>query len=621
MTDKSPTENPKYLMKLSREQCEKLQTDICREIDASEAAKGTLPQRWQVNEDIYHVAPGVTNLNLIDGMEAYNIPLWRPKADRIKGSCKATLTGTYPYVQAISGEPQGSNVAAVERGLMNILEQSQIDKKISKAIIDALNMNLGIYRVRPIPVGGGMKVAIDHVHPRNMCCYPSHFGTFDEAKTIGHRFWKLMYRVKGQMEADEYYKQPDLTGGDDPRATENSNWSTLDRTRSDTIIKQEDSYVELWEVIHECDLEGNGEYKKYLCVVAKRQRLLLSCQEYPYPTIWYVDWRTQSDGDRIWPNDSVAQTVQGPQKAYSDIHTTKIQGSYQACFPPVVMSGGTPMGKAKRYGPAQIWETTEDVRVTVIPITFNPGSLDAESEEMKECVDSLTGINRLGTGENLPASTKATAIDALMSSMAEAKDNYTDELSPSLEKTFALVYMFVVLHFAEFKEFYGNRLPIESPEELPEDIRFEATGKSTASSPQQQLAKYQVAREIAMTPMSDYDLNKVDEQVMQMLDFPFDVQSLKKDAMTAIRMLVEQAMQLGIPPEEIAVQIQMMMQQRLQEAALAQALSGTGEGAGVLPQSDVGAPPGSPQGNGGGLEGQGNIGGLGGGMAATVGAR
>lgn len=577
---------PSGNLKLSQEKRDDLAIKICREIDASNEAKGSLPKRWKVNEDIYHVAPGVTNLNVVEGMEPYNIPLWRPKADRIKGSLIQSLTGVYPNVQVLTEDTDSENVDALERALMSIADYARFNEVLDKNILDALNTNIGVSRVRPVEKRNGMCVQIDWVHPVNMMCYPSYFGSFEEAKTIGHRFWKLLYQVQKQMNSGDYYNEPDLVGGDDPKTAQGFGLEGLNRTNPDVSQDKRDEYIELWEVITEADIDG--EYKKYICVVAYRQRKVLSVQEYIYPKPWYVDWRTNKEGGRIWPQDSIAQTVQGPQKAYSDIHTVMIHGSMQAAFPPVVMSGGTLMGKAKQYGPAQVWETTEQVNVQVIPITFDPKNLGDEAAKLEEIVDSLTGINRIGTGENLPSSTTATAIDALMSSMAEAKDNYSMAMAPSMEMTFGLIYMFLVEHFDQFKAFFGNKIPQQSLDEIPVEIRFEASGRSGASTPSALLQKMQVAREIASNPNGEYDLAKVEDQLMQLLDLPFSVAGLKRDDLTLIREMATAMIQQGIPAEQIVSALQMLYAQKQQEAIIAEQMAKAGAGTGVFQGANVG---------------------------------
>ncbi len=556
-------ETPPEPRQFSQTERDEIALRICQEIDVSNDAKGSLPKRWRVNEDIYHVAPGVTNLNIIEGMEPYNIPLWRPKADRIKGSLVQALTGVFPNVQILTEGPQSENVEDLERTLMNIADYARFNEVLDKSLIDALNTNIGVSRVRPIEKRGGMCVAIDWVHPVNMMCYPSYFGSFEEAKTIGHRFWKLLYQVQKQMKSKEYFDVPDLVGGDDPKAAQGFADEGLNRTASDAIQDKTEEYVELWEVITE--IEVDGEYQRFLCVVAYRQRKLLSIQEYQYQKLWYVDWRTSKEGGRIWPQDSVAQTVQGPQKAYSDIHTVMIQGSMQAAFPPVVMSGGTLMGKAKQYGPAQVWETTEQVQVQVIPITFDPAALGGEAEKLEEIVDALTGVNRIGSGQELPATTTATAVDALMQSMRESKDNYTTALAPSVELTFGLIYMFLVEHFPLFKEFFGDKIVAQTVQDVPLSVRFEATGRSGASSPSTLLQKMQVAREIASNPQGEFDLGKVEEQIMQLLDFPFSVKGLKRDEITLLKEMCVALLESGLPPEEIQMALQSLNAQHQAE--------------------------------------------------------
>lgn len=607
------------LTKLSHTKKEEIALRICQEIEASDTAKGTLPRRWQVNEDIYHVAPGVTTLSLFDDMEGYNIPLWRQKADRIKGSVVAAITGLYPYVQCIQEGADAENEETLERDLMTLATHAQFDVLYSEAVLDALNTNNGVLRMRPVDKRPGMTCpVIDYIHPKNLAVYPAQYGTYEDAKTIGHRFYKLLYQVKEQIRKGEYMEVPDLCGGDDPRQDEmqETGQSLIDKTQSDSPVSQESTFVRLWEVITTIDL-GDG-YKRYLCVVADRQRALLSIEEYEYEEIWYFNFNTAREGGKIWKSDSVAQTVQGPQKAFSDIWTTILQGSMVSCAPPVVMAGGSPvMGKAKRYSISQIWETDDaNMKFFSIPITFDPGKLEAAAAKLEEIVDALTGINRLGTGQELPASTKATAIDALMAMQAEAKDNYTAAMTPSIERMWKFLAEMYRMHFMGMKAYFGKKLEMNSPSEIPENVRFEATGKSQASSPQQLLAKLQVAAGIAADPTSEYDARKIQNYTMQALDFPFSVNGMKKDWVTAVLKLMAILEQMGIAPEaQIQVLTQAFMPQDVGGAdaaiggGIGNQVPNPGEGGSVLQNNPMGVSSQMPSGNGSGGNGQVQLGG------------
>lgn len=564
----------------------KLAQELCTEIRASNQAKGSLPQRWRKNWDIYSVVPRVTNLVVLDGMEPYNIPLWRPKADRIIGSTSDGLTSIYPYVQCIEEGQDGTNVEWVERDLMTLAAKAKFDNYLKATIRETLNTNLGTMRVRPVETKKGVKIQIDQIAPVDMVCYPAEFGSFDDAKTIGHRFFELKYRIDEKMRSGVYF-QASVNGGDDPRTLRGRDRSNLDRTQSDEPQTSFDEYVAEYEVITERDL-GEG-VRKYICVVAFTDEKLLSIDETDYS--WYVDFRTWRD-DYIWPNDSVAQTCQGIQLAFCDAVTTFIHGTYGSAFPPVLLTGGSLNTKERKYGPGTVWESTEDIKLQTLPVSFNGQNIPEILELLEQSIDSLTGINRLGEGQNLPASTKATAIDALMQAQQEAKDNYTDSMTESLEKVWDLILQYYRDYKEQLVKEYGPSL--ENQGDIPENIRLQATATGGAASPTVMLNKLRAAQEIAQTPGSQYDPSKIEEKIMNALDLPFDTQGLKKDsvgmAVSELRMLMDS----GIPPEAIMNAVSLGLSQM--------------SGGAIGHQDQVGASPAGVQGAvmGGGAQGVGN---------------
>lgn len=570
---------------------DRIAQDICREIEASERAKGDLPQRWQRNKDLYHVAPGTTNLNIVEGMQGYTIPLWRPKADRIRAASYSSLTSVEPYVQVIQCGKDGENDQAYELDCMTVVEESEFRMHLSQVILDALNTNNGVLHFKPKKTEKGVCVECNCVQPKDMMCYPASFGTFKEAKTIGHRFFEMKYRVEKKMKDGLWFKCE--LSPSDPYEVKRTGNEKINKSGPDEL-SPEDEAIELWEVIREMSIDG-GPRAKYLCVVAYQSQKLLSIESYPYEFPWYVSFKTDREGGKVWSSDSVAQSLQGIQLAYSDTINILIQGSYQAAFPPVAIIGGTFNGKAKKYGPGQVWEIPDtSAQVVTIPIRFDPGKMSELVEKYEQIADSVTGINRLGEGQNLPASTKATAIDALMQSMAEAKDAYTDALGKGVQDVWELLHEYFRLHFFEIKQYFGSKLNLESPEQVPTSVRFEVTGQSSSSSPATMLQKLQMARQIASDPASMYDPAKIDDQIMQCLDLPFATSGLKKDALSVIMQTVQALGQLGIPPEQIAQQltqeVMSVATQRATEAAIA------GQDPSVSPVSPMGAGQGMSEG-------------------------
>jgi len=543
------------LLKLSDSQRDELAQRICQEIDASESSKGTLPLRWERNEKIYHVDPDVSALHVAEGMQPYNIPLYRQKADRVIGTVHSAITGLYPYVQALDDSAEGNNDELVERGLQAMAEDGDFASKLKQVLRLAVNTNLGTLRIRPELKHRA--VTMDWVHPGNMMCYPAEHGTFAEAKTVGHRFYKMRYRIERAQRKGSYYEE-EIFGGDDP----NDHYQGRINTRTETTqpVDQGEAQVELWEVIHECDLKGNGEYRRYLCVVARSQQKLLSCQEYPYSMPWYFDVRLDDAGGQVWPNDSLAQILQGVQMAYSDIHTTLIHGSYMAAFPLVVVSGGALPVKAKKYGPSTLIESPMDVKVQAIATSFNPGALPMEAQKLEEVADSVSGISRLGMSEALPASTTATAAGGMLQAQQERKDQYTESVSPAISRIWEFLYELLQHHFEAMRVVLGTRFPkgLTYAALAGRRLRFQVTGRSGASSPQSLLQKLQFLASLTQNPNSSLDYGRIEERMLQALDLPFSTQGLQKNgpAVQELEQLIVAMAQGKVSPQQAMAALQ-----------------------------------------------------------------
>lgn len=550
------------LIELNDEQKKKLAERICREIEASEAAKGTLPLRWERNEKIYHVDPDVTSLHVAEGMAPYNIPLYRQKADRVIGTVHSSITGLYPYVQALDEDMDGNNDEVVERGLQAMAEAGRFESRLKQVLKLAVNTNIGTLRITPAFPRSAAR--IEWIHPGNMMCYPAEHGSFEEAKTIGHRFYKMRYRIEQEQRKGRYYAA-EIFGGDDPNEHYSGRSRTQSKTQTTEPVVPEDGEVELWEVIHECDLMGTGEYKRYLCVVAKSQQALLSCQPYPYRRLWYIDFRVDESDGQVWPPDSLAQVCHGIQLAYSDIHTTLIHGSYMAAFP-VVVSGGTLPVKTKKYGPAALIESPTEVKVQALQTGFNPGALPSEGAVLEAVMDSVTGISRLGVSQNLPASTTATAANGLLQAQQETKDQYTQSIAPSVARVWEFLYELLTRHFDEVRLALGSRFPsdLTYPCVAGKTYRFEVTGKSGSSSPQGLLNKLQFLLQMASNPQSGLDQKEIVEKIVQALEFPFSAQSLKSKPAPVdpqeIMQLLSAVASGQLPPDKAAQALMMDIQ-------------------------------------------------------------
>ncbi|MFI5385998.1 MAG: hypothetical protein ACHQ50_07740 [Fimbriimonadales bacterium] len=502
---------------------------ICQEIEHSETGKGSLPRRWERNEQLYNIDPDATNLNLVESMASYPIPLWKPKADRIVGTVFKSITGIEPYVQCIPDtESPGDSEKAqrLARALMTVATHDEgrygFDRAFRQCLKTAVNTGIAVLYVHPTQDG-----CVEHepIHPKDFCIYPHELGDIKKAKTVGHRFWKLRNEIKALFEAGEYLT--DEVGGADSVGERGGKSSAFGRTAETPIQEPDDQLIECWQVVRRCDL-GEGE-RDYIVCVAKKTQLVLKVAPLEYKTgRLYFDIRFDDEYGSFWPASSPGQDIQGIQLIYSDLFNVAIQGGYSAAFPGVALIGATLNAKVKRWGPGTVWELPSGASVQTVGNTFNGGFLVSLLPHIENIADATSRVSRLGTSENLPASTTATAAAGFLQAQEQGQDQFTAFVAPTVAEIFTFLREILVLHWEQIKRQHGTALGIQKRDDLTQAVRFVPTGKSSNSSPNTLLQKLQMAMGLSQNPNSTLDYQSVEKQVLQALDLPFDVTGLEK---------------------------------------------------------------------------------------------
>ena len=591
------------LMNLSADQRKKLESSLGREIEASRLAKGNLPRRWGQNEDMYNLKEGTCRMQAVENMNAYEIPLLAPMVDRCVDAVVGTLTSLFPYVQCIDPGDNGQdpvNDENAEKLLHELAKSGGFIPVANKAVQYAALTNLGVTRITPDPKRGCKH---EWVHPDKIICYPAEFGTFAEAKTVGHEYKMLLYRIKERQKAGEFYKDVTIKAEGNTESAEELEKRTFNLTEQTDPVTPEDSPIELACVLHHCDLDGEGEYKWYECVYAITAQRLLSCKPYLYSQPNYFDWRFQDPQGEIYTGWSLAQQLAGLQLAYSDIWTVFIQGTFATAFPTVYQIGGVGPLQVSHYGPATRIQVSEDVKIQVVSSGMRDQSIPTMIKGLEERASAISGISQLGTSANLPSGTTATAAAGFLQAQQEAKNRYAQAVAPTIARMWEFMYELYQMHTDDINMALGSRATPFVPDK---QYSFEVTGESGASNPQMIVQKLQMLQQMAMAPGAQFDLNKVTDKIVQMFEFPFPASALKKDGPSADEM---KAIFMGVVMGELQPQEALgmmgitpeMMQQFMQtHQQLHGPTSEQGPNGAILPQPGMadggGAPPEPPMG-------------------------
>lgn len=549
---------------------------LAKEVDQSTAAQGSSIDRWLVGRAIYNVEKEVSSLEIVEGVEPYFIPLFRQRADRIIDSMMDAFLSPSPIVQVVAeaDEGQWENADDYERALQFLALQSGLRRTLRRALVEALCSDMGIMRVFPKKDMQGRVVGLDSERIRPEFCvgYPCYNTTLNECSTVGHRFELPMREVLRRQRTGEY-REVTVNRGSVSEKEHASGYAVTTAVDNYVAEKEEDSLepVVLYELITEI-LEGD-EYKKYLCILAYDTKELLSIEPYEYPLNWYIALRIDDEDDVLWPSNSLAQRMQGLSMAFSDGITTLYQGSHAAAFPVITIKGNIGSLKLTKWRPGMLLPLSGQAEANVLQTQFNPGALPAALTEIRETADAVMGINQLGVGQALPASTRVAQIESLTESQSQAKQGYADAVSPAIQRYFQLVDMYLAAHFLDFKAVYGGKIPLESPEDVPASYRLEVTGEDMSSTPDQQIKKMQFLLELASQPISELDPVKIERRLVDELGLSFTTDAVRKDASTIIHKLLAAAEQMGIQnaPQLVATVL-------MEVIANAQAQQGEGAG-------------------------------------------
>jgi len=571
-----------------------------RHIDASMDAVAPLMDRWDKNEALYNQDPDESSLNIVDGLQVYPIPLWPQKADRIVGTVYQGITGVEPYVQILTDDGTNERADNIEQALMVLANRGATSETFDRAFLQdlqlAINTNLAALYAYKKPDGF---VCFKAIHPKDFCAYPHEVVDIKKMVTTGHRFYKMRSDVQASIDSGDYFNAA-LGSNADTVGAETGKGADFAKVQATGTTDISDELLTLYQLIHRGVLEEGGDPVTMRITYCYDSQEVLSAEEYPYENYWYFPIRFTDEYNSFWPSNSPGWKMQALQKAYTDICNVIIGGAYATAFPILIFEQGAMPTKMKRTTVGAIYEVPAGTKVTQIKPEADFSHLMSMLQVLDNAADGVTRISTLGTSQNMPSGTTATAAAGFLKAQEEGKDQYTAFVAPVVADIWRFLFELLVKHFDEFKELHGPSLPIESVEELQgAPLRFEPTGKSAETNPAILLQKLQMLLGMSGQPASQLDYAKVEDQVVQSMNIPQDLKSLQKDVVSVAEQLMAALMENGVPPEGI---LQALMQMNMEMEA-ANAIANAGGGPAVQGDGNPPTDPGMASGEAGADQG------------------
>lgn len=578
---------------ISDGELKKIANELVTFIAASDASKGDLLQVWSDNEDSYYCSGSQSSVSIIEGESSREWPVWQSKEDRIEGDVVRQLTTIYPMVQCIDESTEGKPTDDIATALTVLADLSKFSTRHIRALVfDSLNTNNSFCRIKPKVSDDdgtvtGFDVAV--VKPRDMVVYPAEVDEVTEARCVGHNFNLMAFEVEEQIR-DGFYIDPfpekpfgkKVYGGDQYKDETGDNSQNTENESHTEPATTEDQNVSLYEVLFRRKMDGSDEYRWYIGTLWRTASKMLDLQPYAfktrdgsyveYPEPWYVKYYVKQSRDRIWSPWAPATPIRALQTDISMLKEMAIQGTAFAAMPVVVTSGGSLEGKSYRLKPGEILSLPQGVVAQRIDTSFNPGLIEPMLEAMDGMCDASTGVSRLGTSENVPSSTTATAAAGFLQAQSEAKSDYASAIAEGVEQTWRIFFWIFQTHADTIIAANKKRLPSQLSVEIVRglSLRFEATGTSGASSPQTFIQKLMFLLQMTAGDPA-YDKNAIINLIIQNLDLPVQQSALMVKEFRMHPQVMALLQMHGYTPEEIfdGIHQQMQQQQIAQQAQLA----------------------------------------------------
>jgi hypothetical protein len=361
----------------------------------------------------------------------------------------------------------------------------------------------------------------------------------------------LRSEITARFEAKEYLTDQ-VSIGTQPVETEAGKSAEFAKVSNTTAIKPADDLIEVAQVISKRTIKG--ETADWLCLVARQARKLLKVSKYERENRPYFEVRFEDEYVSVWPASSPGQDVQAAQLIYSDSINVLIQGSFATAHNINYCIGGSFGGaKVRRDITFGAWlDLPANVTVGSIESKFNPGYFPALLAECKEMADGATGVSRLGASQNMPSSTSATAARGFLDGQAEAKEDYSVNVSPVLSEVWRWLHEGLKIHFFTVKQAMGDGLPLDDATVLDKPVRFEPTGGTATTDPMILLQKLQMLLQMSQHPNTALEYGAIELLILQTLKLPFDAETFKKQNLgERLLKLVIEAVAGGVQPEMI----------------------------------------------------------------------
>ena len=435
-----------------------------------------------------------------DRLQPVNLPFSQPRADMLQSQIATIITKQFPYMLA---ETQLDDEAetALEKSVHSFWKSARFEHVVRLAARIAVDTNRvwikQSWQLDQNRAYGG--VIFDVIHPKHCVIYPCTVEGITNARIVGNRFYRRRREIEQMQQQGLYLPGEITTAGDSPEEYDtDGEIANTGASPSSFGPDPMDYRVELWDCLvrygkkkDTTGKDGQDVYepeKWYRVVLAFKQGLILSCEEYPYTRPWYFDFRLITDNDdAYWPGVSVMRNLSALQDTVNQSMTGFYNGSMMGAYPPIF--GQDMMEKDTTYDWGEVIPTDMPANSLWSPsVSFKGDGLLRILEICDETGDKTARISANTQGALQSRDTTATENSIIASGVAVGLEEYLNEFGEGLVDMAVFTSELLFTHWAEWQGFWAQALKVMAPDIYKAPTLWEVNGSTPGNTPGAKLA-------------------------------------------------------------------------------------------------------------------------------------
>jgi len=516
------------LLKLSSDKRKEIGKTLSDQITSVSGSLSGLAERWDVNEAYYRndMAIGTSDydpqvssdglaVRLWNGQKwqraSVHTPLVQPICDSIADNIANIVLGQTNFCTAKANGGGSDKSNSLTEEVQWHMSNAIIDSKIQKAAEWCSVLNMAIMRVRfevsaskflpnavTSDVSGQGDIAfagiqVDCIHPRDFIAYPHDVSDISQCRLLAHR-WRKMHtnEIEEMQDAGRFYKiDEELVDSDADTDDVAPSEKVFDRTSK--ARDGEDTFPTLWTGLFKAKLAGDKNEVWYEFILAKETQTLLSVTKYELSRPWYVPFYLKEEYGGIYPSNSTAQNIQQLQTVQNELFSTVIDAATLGVYPMFVQNtNGIGADKIETWEPLKVLETVGDTKdaINMLSLRSDLNPLLASIQQIQSLAERTARVSSNDMGTSFQGGMTATESAQIAQGTATKKNAMLNSFSNALTQVWSLAQQLLAQNYTWIRMAYGDATPLSGAEDaeiiLSKPVKWEVTGKSAASTPEQQ---------------------------------------------------------------------------------------------------------------------------------------